>query len=348
MGTGLQRARMRETDLYIQDAWRLRSNLTINAGVRYGLQFPFYPTNSSYTTPGIADVCGASSAAGDNACNVFKPGVVSTAKPLFYQFEARTRAYDVDLNNIAPSVGFAWTPRSPDGFLGKVMGAENDFVVRAGYTRAHSRPGMTDFTGFYNANPGVTIPVNRTDAQGNLTTAGVPLLFRNTAGLTPAPFSPTPAYPLADIVTEDTNMFDPHIQVPSADSWQVGFQRSLGRDNSIEIRHVGSRGHGEWGTINYNEINIKENGFVDEFRKAQANLTANIAAGAAPRSLTPAHLARRRCRRCSRSTTARAQCRPAIRQPTPARTGRTRRSRRSSLRARRIRLAWCGTRRTRV
>jgi len=279
MGTGLQRARMRETDLYIQDAWRLRSNLTINAGVRYGLQFPFYPTNSSYTTPRIADVCGASGAAGDNACNVFKPGVVSTAKPLFYQFESGTRAYDVDLNNIAPSVGFAWTPRSPDGFLGKVMGAENDFVVRAGYTRAYSRPGMTDFTGFYNANPGVTIPVNRADAQGNLTIAGVPLLFRNTASLTPAPFSPTPAYPLSDIVTEDTNMFDPHIQVPSADSWQVGFQRSLGRDNSIEIRYVGSRGHGEWGTINYNEINIKENGFLDEFRKAQANLTANIAAG---------------------------------------------------------------------
>ena len=30
---------------------------------------------------------------------------------------------------------------------------------------------------------------------------------------------------------------------------------------------------------NYNEINTKENGFLDEFRKAQANLQANIAAG---------------------------------------------------------------------
>ena len=31
--------------------------------------------------------------------------------------------------------------------------------------------------------------------------------------------------------------------------------------------------------MNINEINIKTNGFVDEFRKAQANLQANIAAG---------------------------------------------------------------------
>lgn len=279
MGTGLQQARMRETDLYIQDAWRVKPNLTINAGLRYGLQFPFYPTNSSYTTPTIADVCGVSGPAGDNACNVFSPGAKTNVKPLFYQFESGTHAYDIDLNNFAPSVGFAWTPAVPGGLLGKLMGHENEFVLRGGYTRAYSRPGMNDFTGFYNANPGVTIPVNRSDAQGNLTVAGVPLLFRNTASLTPAPFNPKPVYPLSDIVTEDTNMFDPHIQVPSADSWQVGMQRSLGRNNSIELRYVGSRGHGEWGTINYNEINIKENGFVDEFRKAQANLAANIAAG---------------------------------------------------------------------
>jgi hypothetical protein len=74
-------------------------------------------------------------------------------------------------------------------------------------------------------------------------------------------------------------MFDPHIQVASADSWQFGVQRSLGRNMSVEVRYVGTRGHGDWQTINYNEINVNENGFLNEFRRAQANLAANIAAG---------------------------------------------------------------------
>ena len=34
-----------------------------------------------------------------------------------------------------------------------------------------------------------------------------------------------------------------------------------------------------WQTLNYNEFNIFENGFLNEFRQAQANLQANIAAG---------------------------------------------------------------------
>jgi hypothetical protein len=271
---------MNEGGFFVQDAWRIKPNLTINAGLRYGLQFPFYPTNSSYTTPKIEDVCGVSGAKGDNACVVFQPGTQPGKKPLFYQFETGVRAFDLDLNNFAPSVGFAWTPAVPSGLLGALMGRENEFVLRGGYTRAYSRPGMNDFTGFYNSNPGVTIQAVRSDGNGNLVQGGsLPLLLRDTARLGAAAFSPTPVYPLSDIVTEDTNMFDPHIQVPSADSWQVGVQRSLGRNMSIEMRYVGTRGHGDWQTVNYNEIDILENGFQTEFRRAQANLTANIAAG---------------------------------------------------------------------
>src|SRR5207253_3642500 len=58
-----------------------------------------------------------------------------------------------------------------------------------------------------------------------------------------------------------------------------GWQRKLGRDTAIELRYVGSRHRQDWETVNLNEVDITTNGFAQEFRKAQANLQANIAAG---------------------------------------------------------------------
>ncbi len=47
----------------------------------------------------------------------------------------------------------------------------------------------------------------------------------------------------------------------------------------VEARYVGTRSRENWETLNYNETNIFENGFLNEFSVAQANLRANIAAG---------------------------------------------------------------------
>ncbi len=54
---------------------------------------------------------------------------------------------------------------------------------------------------------------------------------------------------------------------------------------SIEARYIRTDSYGSWtlrnlaGALNYNEVDIVENKFIDEFRLAQANLVANIAAG---------------------------------------------------------------------
>ena len=48
---------------------------------------------------------------------------------------------------------------------------------------------------------------------------------------------------------------------------------------AIDIRYVGTRLVNGWTTENWNEINVFENGFLDEFKLAQANLRAHVAAG---------------------------------------------------------------------
>ncbi len=47
LGQGVQRAQQRELGLWAQDAWRMRSNLSINYGLRYELQFPFVAKNNT-------------------------------------------------------------------------------------------------------------------------------------------------------------------------------------------------------------------------------------------------------------------------------------------------------------
>ncbi len=60
----------------------------------------------------------------------------------------------------------------------------------------------------------------------------------------------------------------------------VSFQRAISKNTAVDIRYVGTRGVGGWviGGRSLNEYNL-ENGFLDEFKKAQANLSANLAAG---------------------------------------------------------------------
>ena len=138
---------------------------------------------------------------------------------------------------------------------------------------------MNAFSGQFGANPGVTISADRTANLGNL--GALPLLFRESGRLGAPSFQATPQYPLTEVVTGDVNLMDPNLQVPYADSWTIGLQRTVGRNMAVEVRYVGTRSRDLWETLNFNELNVFDNGFLGEFRAAQANLQANVAAGLA-------------------------------------------------------------------
>jgi hypothetical protein len=292
VGQGKQTGRLREGGIYLQDQWRVKRNLSINAGLRYDIQLPFYSLNSLYSYATVDDLCGRSGKKSDNSCNLFQPGVMPGTSPTFKQLTKGTKAYDTDYNNVAPSVGFAWTPVRRSGLIGNLMGPDGDFVIRGGYTRAFSRAGLNDFTSIFNNNPGILIVQNRDEASGNL--GATPLLLRDTARLTIPSFPNKPVYPMTDVISQDVNVIDPHIRVPYADSYSIGVQRSLSKNMAVEVRYVGTRGKDSWrtnvngnnggnaangqGTLDMNEFNIFENNFINEFRQAQRNLRANIAA----------------------------------------------------------------------
>jgi hypothetical protein len=277
LGQGIQRGRMREFGFFAQDSWRVRPNLTMNYGLRYELQRPFYPLNNSYATATIEDVWGVSGVG-----NLFAPGVLTGRKPTFIGFGEGTYAFKTDWNNFAPNLGVSWVPGARGGWLGRILGEDGDTVLRAGYALAYERHGMSDFSDVFGTNPGVTLTTNRDTGTGTLNQdgLGLPVLFRDRARLgAPNNIPLSQQYPFTEVITGDLNIFDEDLQVPYSQTWTASIGRKITRDIGIDIRYVGTRHLQGWVDYNYNEANIVENGFLNEFRAAQANLQANIAAG---------------------------------------------------------------------
>jgi hypothetical protein len=274
LGPSMQLGRQRQVGFFWQDSWKMKPSLTLNLGLRYDIQYPFYALNNSYSTSTLNDIFGITGTGtglvpGDtetNIGNLFKPGTLQGTKTTYQQLTANNYGYNVDYNNLAPSVGVAWKLPELKGFLGKITG--QDAVIRAGYNIAYQRGDTSDFTGVYGSNPGISIDDSVNQTNKNLT---VPTLLRN--GIPSAPAVQPRTYPMAvPNASSSVYTFDPNIQLPYASSAQVGMQRALNKTTAIEVRWVHTTSSGTWRSFNYNETNIVENGFLNEFRLAQQNL----------------------------------------------------------------------------
>src|SRR5215813_7435195 len=267
LGNQIRRGRQREWGFFGQDSWRATPNLTLTGGLRYELQLPFSVKNGIYTTTTGAGLARAN------------------GPTQFVQFKDGDRAYETDRNNIAPSVGFAWGLPAKNGWLKRIIGEGGQTVIRGGYSIAYERQGSNTFLNFDN-NPGITFPATRNTTIGNLATTqcALPILLSNPSCLGAPSFASTPSYPLvagtsAVSIAGQAFIFDPHIQTPYAQSFTLGIQREITKDMAFEVRYVHTRNLQTWLNYNLNEINIVENGFLNEFKLAQANLQANIKAG---------------------------------------------------------------------
>ena len=267
---------MNEAGIFVSDSWRLRPDLTLTGGLRWELQFPFEPNAGMWARPEQwTDVYGVTGQG-----SMFKPGTMTGRKPLFVQFAKGEPAYDMDWNNLAPSVGVAWQPHIENGLAGAILG--RDPVFRGGYSLAYTRYGTYELTGMYSSNPGLTRNMTRSVPIGNLGTDGLPVLLSQTDRLDPGPVPGPPTYPFSPATSETLAVFDPKTKVPYAQHYGLGWQRQLGPAVTLEARYVGNRFKGGWNYVNVNRAAdrfIIENGFLQEFRLAQRNLQANIAAG---------------------------------------------------------------------
>ncbi len=284
LGDAYQKAHERELGFFAQDSWKIRPNLTLSYGIRYELQMPFIMDNAYFSRPlNFCNTYGVSGCAADGlTANLWAPGVTNGTLTQLRAFATKEAAYNTPKKNWAPSFGAAWRPHVTGGFLEKLLSA--DPVFRGGYSKAFTREGIYAVTALYGANPGGEALANRSMSIGNLVTSPsqLPLLLRNGfSQFGPGAFLDAPAYPLTPGTSNSVNEFYPDSQTPYAHTFNVSFQRALTKNMAVDIRYVGTRNNGGWwiGGRNVNEYNTIENGFLSEFKLAQANFAANRAAG---------------------------------------------------------------------
>ena len=275
--------RQQEWGFFAQDLWRVHPQLTVNAGLRWDVQLPVASNNKIMAYSTLADLCGVSGVGSQSVCNMYQPGASagSGVVPGYYLTQRGAKGHNTDWNNIGPSVGFAWRPGVQKGLGRLLLGDPEQATFRAGYSVSYTREGMALLYGVYNAAQGSTLASLRNTTIGNLGT--LPVLLRNESQLALAPVPAAPTYPIAASASNNISIFEPSIQVAAGRSVTVSFQRAITKDMAFEIRYNRTLGHNIWRQYNLNygtgNVNIVENHFIDEFKLAQANLLANIAAG---------------------------------------------------------------------
>ena len=273
--------------LHAQDQWRTTPTLTVNAGIRWDLFLPFTPADNTWSRATIEDICGISgtgNGVGGRGCNLFQPGVqTGTLIPMYDRFEPGDGAFKTNWTDFAPNVGIAWRPDVQDGWLKALLGDPEQATFRVGYAMSYNQERIDRFTANAGANPGGAIAATRNNTTGYplvLPGESHPVLFSQRSRLGPPPFPESPVYPIPASSGDSVNIFpDSKLRTPRVHSYSAGVQRSIGRDMALEVRYVGNRNLYRWAEENWNERNLFTNGFLDEFKKAQANLFANIAAG---------------------------------------------------------------------
>jgi hypothetical protein len=237
-------ARSKAGALYFQDSYRVRSNFTVNWGLRWEFSDPWYDTQ--------------------NKIEAFNPGQQSTVfpnSPLGWIFPGDKgippSLAPTKYNNFAPRLGLAWAPAPEGAILKKIFGGAGKSSIRAAagifyttidttgqnyetgdapYGYYYVSPSLIYFDTPYKsrtsgADPGQRFPFTPPPKGGG------PISF--------APFLPIGYSP----IYEGNNV------LPYAEDLNFTIQRELGKSTILTVGYVGTMGHHLFSLIEYNSGN---------------------------------------------------------------------------------------------
>lgn len=192
---------------FVQDRWKYSQDLTLTMGVRY--EYFGVPFNT-LRTPAFT--------------GLFNVDPVTRTGPF-----SQPNQVAKDLNNFAPSVGFAYSPSFDSGVLGFLFG-EQKTVIRGAYNIGYDSFFNNIASNAVASSPNTIVTTN----TSTLTSASPRGLssFSNRFPTTAAAVTPLSAQTL----------IDPNLRSPYYQRWSFGMQRQLPFNVFMDVSYVGSKG----------------------------------------------------------------------------------------------------------
>ena len=226
--------RLGDYDLYAQDKWRVSPRLTLTLGLRYQLPGVLDERDSLELLPVLQG----------SAVQT----LLSNATLNFAGSSVGRPYYNRPKKDFAPNVGFAWD----------VFG-DGKTALRGGYSIS------------YVNDQEILAPENMLEANGGLQgfTADTGLSDRVSTGL-PKILPPTYQVPLkvSDNYALDpfnvVTLVDPNLNRPHVQQYSIGIQHDF-KGTLVEARYVGNHVVGAYRAFDFNQVEIKSNGFLAGF-----------------------------------------------------------------------------------
>ena len=245
-------------NLYFQDEWKVRPNLTLNYGGRWEINPP------GNTSPDA---------------NVF---VASTpiAASSNVTFVPAKRWYEGDFKwAIGPRIGLAYSPDFKSGILHTLFGGNNHSVIRLGYGLAFDTISSFQVTAAAGRIPGLVQTCTTTFPFTTITNGCVnsPDVNKTVAGGFPTEL-PAPSVKPSTFFTPPIQVrgnappitvFAPKMQLPTVHEWNLGIQRELPGGFVMQAAYIGRRGEHLFMAYDINQIKVEP--ILSSFLMMQAN-----------------------------------------------------------------------------
>ena len=241
-------------ELYAQDSWRVKPNLTLTYGLRWSLFPPPYETNGLQ----IASTFSLGQQFATNVANM-KKGLGYTSEPeiTFVPGGPANHGpgfYHMSKTDFAPRVSFAYSLR-PTGDLGRRIFGDNDkTVIRGGFSEVYDRPGFQLITTLdQNAPGGYAYTLQNTCCQLNiddvahLPRVSTPNLNTIPENSTLPPFIlPAPIWSVQQPIppNSEANIWamDDTLKTPHSYAFDLSIARELPNHYALQVSYVGRFG----------------------------------------------------------------------------------------------------------
>ncbi len=275
--TSIRRLSFNNYAFYGSDQWRISPRLTVNLGLRYELYSPLHNPDGVYLEPVVP-------AGADPVATILNP--VGS-----FQFAGGNAGktgdfFKADKNNFGPNISVAYTPSFKNGFLNTLLPGEGKTVLRGGYRVNYVNDEYVrsaDNALLNNVGLGSTAaPARLGGTAGGATTFGI----IGVGGVaTQAPIV-VPVSQFTSVNSGRTfaqnnaatginfgtiSLVDPDFQVQRNYEYNFGIQREIGFQSVLEVRYVGGYSKELVRSIDFNQVDIRNNGFLADFLRARQN-----------------------------------------------------------------------------